>query len=111
GLGHLGQHAECRHRVEPLGALRPDLEPQIPGVVEGAESLIHRAAVYARAAPAHSSWRVRKLTRPRLATMTWSMTPIPTSSPTSTRRRVMERSSSLGSGSPLGWLWTSPTLA
>src|SRR5436309_1187663 len=49
-----------------------------------------------------SQRRVRKLTEPLAATITWSSTAIPTSSPTSIKRRVMLTSSSLGSGSPLG---------
>ena len=36
-----------------------------------------------RPRPPHSSWRARRLTSPRIATMTWSSTAMPTTSPTS----------------------------
>lgn len=39
-------------------------------------------------------------------TTTWSMTRISTRAKASFSRWVMRRSASLGSGSPLGWLWT-----
>lgn len=42
---------------------------------------------------------------------TWSTRGIPTKRETRSRRRVTSRSSGLGSGSPLGWLWATTIAA
>ena len=70
---------------EPLGPRRPDLESEIPGVIEGPESLrgrdqaarlpVHPASPPlvrpgARGAPGHRSCRDLRLTTPRAATIT-----------------------------------------
>ena len=55
--------------------------------------------------------RLAKLTKPSLATTTWSSTAMPHSSPTCRSRAVSSRSWRDGVGSPEGWLWQKMTEA
>ena len=55
--------------------------------------------------------RLARLTKPSLATTTWSSTAMPHSSPTCRSRAVSSRSWRDGVGSPEGWLWQKMTEA
>ena len=97
--GHdVGEHVEGHPQIEA------GTEEHVAGDAAAAIQVVARHGAPAYHAP-FSRCSLSEAQRPRLPRTTWSARRRPTISAASSMRRVKRRSSALGEGSPLGWVW------
>ena len=106
-LDRNSREAEPGHHVrEHLGGhpqIQAGAEEHVPGDAAAAIQVVGRHGRQGYHAPPALSFRETQ--RPRWPRITWSTSRTPTISAASPILRVKRRSSALGDGSPLGWVW------